>query len=409
MAMVTEGMMGSYDTSRGLGWDAKAGAACGFVCRRASALAAWDGVHFTNIAVNGYEFEHQHAFYPGLPFVIQLSSRFVRFVMRKILLRNVPETCLANLAAILFNTITFALSATALHSLSKTMLKNDGVAEAAARLYIINPANIFYGSAYTESGFAWAQFAAGSVLEENTIVFAGILFGVATAFRSNGVLNVIIVLSHISREVFLTLRNRQDQRRHFKAARWIKRGFIALILVVFPHYLFARFGEARYCPFSIKVKRPWCQNRSWRNLFGLIPSPMYSYLQRHYWGLGFMSSYHVRNLGNVILGAPAIAIGAYLSQWFLRERARRSAAFVKEDHQFFVSAYYLQLAVMTLIAATYMHVQVATRFLSTSPAMYWGLAHLGAKSPTLRLVVTTYSLAYAFVGVALFASFYPWT
>ena len=64
---------------------------------------------------------------------------------------------------------------------------------------------------------------------------------------------------------------------------------------------------------------------------------------------------------------------------------------------------------MTLIAATYMHVQVATRFLSTSPAMYWGLAHLGAKSPTLRLVVTTYSLAYAFVGVALFASFYPWT
>ena len=64
---------------------------------------------------------------------------------------------------------------------------------------------------------------------------------------------------------------------------------------------------------------------------------------------------------------------------------------------------------MALVAATTMHVQVSTRFLSTSPAMYWGLAYLGSSNRTWRVLATTYYLSFALVGAALFANFYPWT
>jgi phosphatidylinositol glycan class V len=67
------------------------------------------------------------------------------------------------------------------------------------------------------------------------------------------------------------------------------------------------------------------------------------------------------------------------------------------------------LGVMTFVAATYMHIQVATRFLSTSPAIYWALAYLGTNSARWRYWVTFYYLSYASVGVVLFTRFYPWT
>ena len=75
------------------------------------------------------------------------------------------------------------------------MPKDDALAEAAATLYAMNPANVFYGSAYTEAGFAYAQFVAGTMLQENKMLASGVAFGVATMFRSNGVLCVVPLLA----------------------------------------------------------------------------------------------------------------------------------------------------------------------------------------------------------------------
>ena len=37
----------------------------------------WDAVHFLAIAQNGYQFEQQFAFFPGLPLVLNGLTRFV--------------------------------------------------------------------------------------------------------------------------------------------------------------------------------------------------------------------------------------------------------------------------------------------------------------------------------------------
>ena len=72
-----------------------------------------------------------------------------------------------------------------------------------------------------------------------------------------------------------------------------------------------------------------------------------------------------------------------------------------------------QWCVMALAAAAVMHVQVATRFLSVSPAVYWYLVRVGANEGSgtrrMRRVVSTYCVVFGLLGALMFPTFYPWT
>lgn len=43
-------------------------------------LASWDVVHFAGIATEGYTLEQQHAFMPGISFVMHASGRLIGFL-----------------------------------------------------------------------------------------------------------------------------------------------------------------------------------------------------------------------------------------------------------------------------------------------------------------------------------------
>jgi len=53
-----------------------------------------------------------------------------------------------------------------------------------------------------------------------------------------------------------------------------------------------------------------------------------------------------------------------------------------------------------------MNVQVATRFLSACPALYWFTDSLRGRA---RFWAHAFFLTYALAGSVAFANFYPWT
>jgi len=385
-------------------------------------MNAWDGVHFLALSANGgaYAFEHAHAFFPGLAYGIRSSSVIARALMRLVRVNDdVDEMCAHAMAACAFSTVAFATARVALESSAKRVMKDGTIAKAAGMLFALNPANVFYGIAYTESAFSAASFAGFVALADGWTTASGVAFGVASAFRSNGILHAIPVVAVAGARAIDKVR----QGKTRDAVLEVARGGIACGMIFTPYVAFSAYGDALYCrnPAFAANPRPWCVN-SISNAYGLLPKTMYGFLQRHYWGLGFLSSYTTRNAGNVALGAPAMFIGAMCTwRYFMpqihtlgrKPADERAGAYARHQKPLPTRALefaaYAELAVGVFVAATYAHAQVATRFLSTFPAMYWSLAEIGARNSRARNAITAYYLAYAMLGVLLVPSFYPWT
>jgi len=47
----------------------------------ASSLLRWDAFHFAGIAKDGYSYEHHWAFFPGVPFLMQMAGRLPAFFL----------------------------------------------------------------------------------------------------------------------------------------------------------------------------------------------------------------------------------------------------------------------------------------------------------------------------------------
>ena len=413
----------NYDTSaRASGAHGAGAAAAGrhAVVERACAVVrdanAWDATHFVALATRGgYAFEHQHAFFPGLWMVIRAGARALARVLDGVLGVDVSFECASGVSAVVVSTLAFAVACEAARRLARQAFcggHSDALALASAWLFALNPANVFYGIAYTESGFSCASFIGYLALADGWDVASGAAFGAAAAFRSNGVLHVIPVSVVIAARVIESLQKRNVR----DACGYALRGVVACALVVAPYVAFSAYGDAKYCQnplFAMEnARRPWCVD-SLSNAYGLLPKSMYGFLQRHYWGLGFLSSYSKRNAGNVALGAPAMILGIIcVSRYFMRIASNKNVYHTPNaplHERALVFAAYVQLAIGVFVASTYMHAQVATRFLSTFPAMYWGIADIGARDPRSRYAIAAYYVAYAILGALLVPNFYPWT
>lgn len=66
--------------------------------------------------------------------------------------------------------------------------------------------------------------------------------------------------------------------------------------------------------------------------------------------------------------------------------------------------------VLTLVCLAVVHIQVATRFLSSCAPLYWFAALLMLhKGPLMRFLLWWYCFAFMGVGAVMFTNFLPWT
>ena len=195
------------------------------------------------------------------------------------------------LAGILLSHTFHFLSVLILHELTRAVFPDRSrsrsrLAFIAASLHIISPAGIFLSAPCAESLFAFLNFF-GFYLYTRSIeghsralgmrrnvlmILAGVVFGIATTFRGNGLLSGLLFIYDgvISMRSILRSRDASDNIRRL-AVVGFSGGLMACIGII-PQYL--AYNE--YC-LRRRVgneRRPWCLR--W------IPS-VYAHVQKEYW------------------------------------------------------------------------------------------------------------------------------
>jgi phosphatidylinositol glycan class V len=350
-------------------------------------FARWDGVYFSRIALAGYEYEHYHAFFPLYPCLVAVVSRVAHVDV------------LASGFAL--SNVCFVLSAVVFHAVSAAVLRSDRLAWAATVLYCFTPASIFMSALYTESLFALLSLLGiASLLLLRRPWLATLAFSLATATRSNGFLLCGFLLYDAVDE-FIDIRDVLVLFKRPKLRSSTAKPMRAMLLSAAATALRCLIVCTPYIAVQVHGAKTFCHlpgHSPVANL-ELCRSNFYMYIQAEYWNQGLFRYWRWKQLPNFLLAGPTfvLAFSCAVDFW----RSKGSSAML---------VFVAYLAGSAAIALVGMHVQVVTRFVSASPALYWHCSNLIARgSKTTQSLVIFFFIAYFLLGPLLFVNFYPWT
>ncbi|GFF65847.1 conserved hypothetical protein [Aspergillus lentulus] len=413
-----------YDTSTTLRLDRNAANAVGDGPFTASLrlvstkLTRWDAIYFTEAASRGYVFEQEWAFGYGFT---KLINFFANALQRT---GAVDHAFREHIAGILIAHAAHGLSVLVLYCLGCAIFSGRQgrmLAFIAACLYIFSPAGLFLSAPYGESTYALLSFTgyflfvqsfspsgASTGLKDALIPLGGILCGLATTVRSNGILNGLLFLE----EAIRVLYSMTGGITFAKSRRLFAVGIAGVCTglgFVVPQYIAYR----DFClnsPYTHDGQpRIWCRRT--------VPS-IYSFVQDHYWNNGFLRYWTVSNIPLFALASPMLAIMTYSAFWTLNVQSGRLTGADRLLRS--LAAPQFILAVLTLAKH---HVQIITRMSSGYPVWYFWIADLlmkeyslvrldkkevgGQKQGSYSSMAVTYMISYAAVQGVLFASFLP--
>ncbi|CAI5729512.1 unnamed protein product [Hyaloperonospora brassicae] len=419
LALLTSAVVTPYDTSSHL----QSGGS------PLDPLSNWDGVYFSHIASHGYDFEHFHAFFPLYPLLTRSLSRVVPL--------SAASAVIAS--GWLISNASFVLAALFLYRLGCVELDDETVARRAAYLFCVAPSSIFMSALYSESLMCLLSFSGMYFLAKHAharddtrrafrdLVYCALLFGAASATRSNGVLLSLFIAWHR-----LTTSPPPRELRRF-TGHWTRTALLG-VLAVAPQIAYFVASMVPYCPslvqrFSGHVAgagevedRSWCAHA--------IPNvtAMYTFIQREYWNVGLLRYYELKQLPNFLLAAPMLSLSLHALQGYFRGRVvpgrsraiRHSATGAPGRSQdTALTPYYTHWLFLVVNALLVVHIQVTTRLLCACPPLFWHPAALlcdSAEEQKAVPVLTTYGrvlvryfLLFTILGSVLFPSFYPWT
>jgi len=263
----------------------------------------WDSEYYIFIAEHGYSvYEQTMAFFPLYPSLMRLLANTILFPLSFL----VPLRSLLLISGALINLVSFPLARSALYLLTLEVTGNDVMSLLAAAVFCLNPASVFMSAAYTECLFVMFTFSGVLAMEKRSPWVASVLFAFATATRANGMVlcgfiayyhSAIILQSLLDGRLPMIVTITAAFKRFTTAA-------IQCLIVVLPFAIFQYYGYLLYCSQSgvEDVPPAWC---SWR-----LPLA-YSYIQEHYWDVGFLRYYEVKQVPNFLLATPIVVLSLY--------------------------------------------------------------------------------------------------
>ncbi|KAM4063145.1 mannosyltransferase (PIG-V) domain-containing protein [Hirsutella rhossiliensis] len=392
-----------YDTSTSLFFDRLYGTRAR-VPALAARLTRWDALYFMHHARDGYVFEQQWAFTAALPLLVRaLVSVFPS---------STGDAAWEPLVAIAVVHASHLVAVLALYRLTLVVCGDAKLAVVASALHVISPAGLFLSAPYAESPFAALSFV-GSLLfalgikhkrdwakRAAAIVGAGVAFGLATAFRSNGLSNGLLFAVGALKCLVVFVQKPSLSRLLALVAPVVGGLCVAAGSVVPQALAWKRF--CRDAPASLEP-RPWCSYR--------VPS-IYTFVQSEYWNVGFLRYWTLNQLPLFLLASPMLAILIVSGLAVLRKPAsglRSLKSGPGEDYRMFARATAAGQALVALLAITNYHVQVITRLSSGYPLWYLWVAGLlmDARRQKWGRAIVVFMAMYAGVQGGLFASFLP--
>eukprot|EP00095_Tigriopus_kingsejongensis_P000183 snap_masked-scaffold487_size158652-processed-gene-0.30 protein:Tk00183 transcript:snap_masked-scaffold487_size158652-processed-gene-0.30-mRNA-1 annotation:"hypothetical protein DAPPUDRAFT_202746" len=291
----------------------------------ADGLTRWDGQYFLHIANNGYTYENTLAFFPLYPMCVRVAAEVIYWA--QVDYRLLHFSSALKLGAVAINVLFFTLATLALFELSRKVLKDEKLAYRASVFFCINPASIFFTAAYSESLHALLSFYVMLKIERSFTFQMGILLPLSTAVRSNAVLNLGFAfyrgIKGVVRELVIHRRLKQLGRAELSETivNIIGDGVIPCVCSAFvsllPFVLFQWFAFTEYCGVTKprldfddsilsygqlhQLKIPDADPSLWCHAY--IPIP-YSFVQSHYWDVGFLRYFQLKQIPNFILACP---------------------------------------------------------------------------------------------------------
>jgi len=457
--------------------------------------------------------EEAHPFLPLFPALIQITAAALMWSLPTALL---PPTCesVLTLAAFLLNTLCFAWAASELYQMTKVVLIHSATAtnhssrsareddesssgkknprqrsssssspsltdneirtlDCQARrvmlLFILNPASVFFGTAYSESlgaalvftGCRWILWhrTSSSSSSKKALFYIGAVtvWWLGCWVRSNGSLYAgFLILYGVGG---LLNPYQSTMRRILSFPTGLVTGILLVVGGVGLHNYTASQSHCietaalegerddtsattTTCGEGVAYKRPeWCEHGFTFNV--------YSYVQRKYWNVGLFRYYEWKQVPNFILAAPVLILSSLaVTQWiqcsWSRCRTSRKSAparptvcdlvdwavvslraFAVDSNKIESSSecsasgwcdspillgHYAVLAASTLLSLTVAHVQISTRLIcSTCPALHWFMADRVSRGGILGDAILFWCLLYILLGVILHPNWLPWT
>ena len=273
------------------------------------------------IAEHGYLYEQALAFFPLLPWVMNMTS-YAIYSSTGLSRGTVPARSMHLVVGWAVSNLAFLLATLLLYQLTLKVYGSRKMAAMTSLLFAINPASVFMSSVYTESMFAMFSFAGMLCLESRYMWTAIFMFTFGGATRSNGILALLyIAFYHYGRLV---------ASGHSYLTRGLLSGALGSACLVVPYALFQLYGYCIYCGISEggslgnglvpsfcascplpsvvhqpSTHPPWCDQS--------LPHP-YGYVQATYWGVGFLKYFQLIQIPNFLLATP-MALIAGLSLW----------------------------------------------------------------------------------------------
>lgn len=368
-----------------------------------SSLLRWDGFHFAHIAREGLVYEHEWAFFPGVPLVMRWSGSVLSLL--GLSLPGWPALLIggAIVAALLDST-------RILYQLSLYHLRSSSAAFLATLLSFFpsSPSALRFAP-YSEPFFTYFSYRGMLACVRSQWLFASLYFAIAGVFRSNAVLLCGFIIWNML--VAPLLSGRKDLLSVNTTLRCVAYVVVSLSPFIYHNYR----AYLLFCSSTRGYPRSqWCEGST-------LPS-IYTHVQREYWNVGFLRYWTISNIPNFLISLPILLnvwifcifylshLPRILRDGFARQESKSSAHLPLRDSLFLnpsILPHVLHGISLTLILTFSAHVQIALRILPSLPMTYWAAARLLIERPRWGKAWVAWSVVWCGLSCVLWAVFLP--